>query len=138
MSQLATFTLAGADYGIDLLRVQEALLGQIMTAVPLASPNVAGLINLRGEVVLAIDLRTTLGLGPLGANLEPMMMVVHAAGELISLLVDDLGDVIDVEGCPLEAPPDTLPTSSREVILGVHQLESSLLLVLDIDRVTGV
>ena len=66
-----------------------------------------------------------------------MMVVVRVGGEPISLLVDDIGDVIDVEGRQLEAPPDTLPTSLREVILGAYQLEGSLLLALDIDRVTG-
>lgn len=137
-SQLATFTLAGAHYGVDMLRVQEALHDQARTMVPLAAASVAGLINLRGQVVLTIDLRTRLGLVPLGAGLEPMMVVVSVGGEPIGLLVDDIGDVIDVEGQQLEAPPDTLPTSLREVILGAYQLEGSLLLALDIDRVAGV
>lgn len=136
-SQLATFTLAGAHYGIDMFRVEEALRGQARTPVPLAAPSIAGLINLRGKVVLTIDLRTRLGLEPLNADLEPMMVVVSVDGEPISLLVDDIGDVIDVEGRQLEAPPDTLPPWLHEVILGVYQLEGSLLLVLDIDRVTG-
>jgi len=136
-SQLATFTLAGAHYGVDMLRVQEALRDQARTTVPLAAPSVAGLINLRGQVVLTIDLRTRLGLEPLGADLEPMMVVVRVGGEPISLLVDDIGDVVDVEGRQLEAPPDTLPAALREVILGAYQLEGSLLLALDIDRVTG-
>ena len=136
--QLTTFTLAGALYGVDMRRVQEALRGQARTTVPLAAPSIAGLISLRGEVVLTIDLRTRLGLEPLDAGLEPMMVVVKVDGESISLLVDDIGDVIDVEGRPFDAPPDTLPTGLREVILGAYQLESSLLLALDIDRVTGV
>jgi len=136
-SQLATFTLAGAHYGVDMLRVQEALRDQARTTVPLAAPSVAGLINLRGQVVLTIDLRTRLGLEPLDADLEPMMVVVSVGGEPISLLVDDIGDVVDVEGRQLEAPPDTLPAALREVILGAYQLEGSLLLALDIDRVTG-
>ena len=136
-SQLATFTLAGAHYGIDMLRVQEALRGQARTTVPLAAPSIAGLINLRGQVVLTIDLRTRLGFDPLADDLEPMMVVVTVDGEPISLLVDDIGDVVDVEGRQLEAPPDTLTPSLREVILGAYQLEGSLLLALDIDRVTS-
>jgi purine-binding chemotaxis protein CheW len=135
--QLATFTLAGAHYGIDMLRVQEALRGQTRTTVPLAGPSIAGLINLRGQVVLTIDLRTRLGFEPLAADLEPMMVVVQVGGERISLLVDDIGDVVDVEGRQLEAPPATLPTVLREVIHGVYLLEGSLLLALDIDRVTA-
>lgn len=135
--QLATFTLAGAHYGIDMLRVQEALRGQARTTVPLAEPSIAGLINLRGQVVLTIDLRTRLGFEPLDADLEPMMVVVRVDGEPISLLVDDIGDVVDVEGRRLESAPDTLAPSLREVILGAYQLEGSLLLALDIDRVTS-
>jgi purine-binding chemotaxis protein CheW len=135
--QLATFTLAGARYGIDVLRVQEALRGQARTRVPLAAPTVAGLINLRGQVVLTIDLRARLGMEPLAADLVPMMIVVEVDGEQISLLVDDLGDVIDIEEQQLAPPPDTLSTSSREVILGVYALEHSLLLALDIDRATS-
>jgi len=136
--QLTTFTLAGALYGVDMRRVQEALRGQARTTVPLAAPSIAGLISLRGELVLTIDLRARLGLEPLEAGLEPMMVVVKVDGESISLLVDDIGDVIDVQGRPFDGPPDTLPTGLREVILGAYQLESSLLLALDIDRVTAV
>jgi purine-binding chemotaxis protein CheW len=136
-SQLATFTLAGAHFGIDMLRVQEAMRGPARTRVPLAEPSVAGLINLRGQVILTIDLRTRLGLEALSGDLEPMMVVVQVAGEPIGLLVDDVGDVVNVEDHRLEAPPDTLPIVYREEILGVYQLENSLLLVLDIDRVAG-
>jgi purine-binding chemotaxis protein CheW len=135
--QVATFAIAGAHYGIDMLRVKEALGGQRRTAVPLAEPGVAGLINLRGQVVLTIDLRTRLGIGAPPADLEPMMIIVEVGGEPVSLLVDDVGDVIDVEGRRLEAPPDTLPASLRGVIHGVYQLERYLLLVLDIDRATA-
>jgi len=111
--------------------------GRRERGVPLAAPTVAGLINLRGQVVLTIDLRARLGMEPLAADLVPMMIVVEVDGEQISLLVDDLGDVIDIEEQQLAPPPDTLSTSSREVILGVYALEHSLLLALDIDRATS-
>lgn len=133
-SELATFTIAGAHYGVDMLRVQEVLRGQARTTIPLAGAGVAGFINLRGQVVLTIDLRTRLGIEAPPADLEPMMFVVRVDGEPISLLVDDVGDVLDVEGRALQAPPDTLPLSLREVILVVYQLEDHLLLALDIDR----
>lgn len=136
-SQFVTFTLAGVRYGIDMLRVQEVLSGQPRTTVPLAEPSVAGFINLRGQIVLTIDLRTRLGIDAVPAVVEPMMIVVHVGGQPISLLVDDVGEVIDVSGHRLEAPPATLPSLMRELTLGVYQLEGSPLLVLDIDRVTG-
>jgi purine-binding chemotaxis protein CheW len=137
MTQYVTFTLGGGLYGVDVTRVQEALRAHTRTRVPLAPVDVAGLVNLRGQVVLTIDLRARLGMEPLAADLVPMMIVVEVDGEQISLLVDDLGDVIDIEEQQLAPPPDTLSTSSREVILGVYALEHSLLLALDIDRATS-
>src|SRR5664280_1548451 len=107
-SQLVTFTLAGAHYGIDMLRVQEALRGPALTTIPLAGPGVAGFVNLRGQVVLTVG-----------------------------LLVDDVGDVVDVADRAPQAPPDTLPSSSRELLSGVYQLQDYLLLTLDLDRVIG-
>jgi len=135
--QFATFTVAGARYGIDVLKVQEALRPQARTTVPLAPPGITGLVNLRGQVVMTIDLRTRLGLEPLAVDAEPMMVVVEVAGEAISLLVDEIGDVIDVEDEQFETPPDSLPASLREVILGAYKLGDGLLLALDVDRATA-
>jgi purine-binding chemotaxis protein CheW len=135
--QFATFSVAGARYGIDVLRVREALTARSHTTVPLAPAGIAGLVNLRGQVVMLLDLRTRLGLGPLGADAESMMMVVEIDGEPISLLVDEIGDVIDVEDSQFETPPDTLPEAMREVILGAYKLDHGLLLALDVDRATA-
>jgi len=135
--QFATFTVAGARYGIDVLRVQEALRMQTRTAVPLAPAGISGLVNLRGQVVMLLDLRTRLRLGPLEGDAEPMMIVVEVDGEPISLLVDEIGDVIDAEDSQFEAPPDTLPAALREVILGAYKLDDGLLLALDVTRATA-
>jgi purine-binding chemotaxis protein CheW len=135
--QFATFTLDGARYGVDVLRVQEALRAQTRTPVPLAPAGIAGLVNLRGQVVMTIDLRSRLGLAPLPPGAEPMMVVVQVDGEPISLLVDEIGDVIDVQEGQFETPPDTLPTALREVILGAYKLDRGLLLALDVDRATA-
>lgn len=135
--QLATFVLDGARYGVDVLRVQEALRPQVRTPVPLAPAGVAGLVNLRGQVVLTIDLRTRLGLAPLTEDAEPMMVVVQVGGEAVSLLVDEIGDVIDVEDAQFETPPDTLDPALREVILGAYKLDHGLLLALDVERATA-
>ena len=136
-SQLVTFTLAGARFGIDMLRVHEALRGQARTTIPLSEPAVAGFINLRGQVVLTIDLRIRLGIAAPAAGLEPMMLVVEVDSEPVSLLVDEVGDVIDVQAMVLEAPPGTVPACLREVMLGVYQLSDGLLLALDLDRAVG-
>ena len=135
--QLATFVLDGARYGVDVLRVQEALRPQVRTPVPLAPAGVAGLVNLRGQVVLTIDLRTRLGLAPLAEDAEPMMVVVQVGGEAVSLLVDEIGDVIDVDDAQFETPPDTLDPALREVILGAYKLDHGLLLALDVERATA-
>jgi purine-binding chemotaxis protein CheW len=98
---------------------------------------VAGFVNLRGEVVLTIDLRARLGIAAAAGDLEQMMVVVQVEGQPVGLLVDDVGDVVDVRERAAHAPPDTLPSSSRELLSGVYQLQDCLLLALDLDRVIG-
>ena len=134
--QLATFTLDGAVYGVDVLRVQEVLRGRDRTPVPLGPPGLAGMVNLRGQVVMAIDLRCRLGLSPLAVDVAPMMLVVQVGGEPISLLVDGVGDVVDVDEDEIEAPPQTLPPALREVIVGAVPDRGHLVLVLDVDQAT--
>lgn len=132
MSQYVTFTLDGTLFGIDVLRVQEALRSHTHTRVPLAPADVAGLVNLRGQVVLTIDLRTRLGVAR-GSD-DPMMVVVQVDGEAISLLVDEIGDVVDAGPDSFETPPDTLDPALRSLIRGAHKLDGRLLLVLDVDE----
>lgn len=132
--QLATFVLDGAYYGVDVVRVQEALRSLARTPVPLAPAGTAGLVNLRGQVVLTVDLRVRLGLKPLAEDADAMMLVVQVDDEPISLLVDEIGDVVDVDDAQFEAPPETLDNALRDVILGAYKLDRGLLLALDVDR----
>lgn len=134
MRQLATFVLDGARYGIDVLRVQEALRPQERTPVPLAPAGTAGLVNLRGQVVLTFDLRVRLGLPPLADDAEPMMLVVRLGDEPVSLLVDEIGDVLDVDDDLFAPPPDTLDPKLRDVLVGAYTLSEGLLLALDVER----
>ena len=133
--QLATFTLAGAHYGIDMLRVQEALRGHARTTVPLSAPSVAGLINLRGQVVTTLDLRRRLGLPvrPDGATgrTPSTSVVVRWQNEVWSLDVDRIGDVIEVSQDLFEPPPDTLRGDMRDLITGAYKLDGQLLLMLE-------
>lgn len=138
MRQLATFVLEGARYGIDVLRVQEALRPQERTPVPLAPAGTAGLVNLRGQVVLTFDLRVRLGLAPLAADAEPMMLVVRMGDEPVSLLVDEIGDVVDVDDELFAPPPDTLDPALRDVLIGAYTLPEGLLLALDVERAVAV
>ena len=132
MSQYVTFLLADHLYGIDVQRVQEALRAPARTRVPLATPDVAGLVNLRGQVVLTIDLRARLGLPP--ADDEPAMtVVVQVDSEPVSLLVDAIGDVVECGPGTFELPPPTLDARLSALVRGVHKLDDRLLLVLDVD-----
>ena len=132
MSQYVTFTLGDMLYGVDVLRVQEALRSHTRTRVPRAPSDVAGLVNLRGQVVLTIDMRTRMGVATRVD--EPMMVVVQVDGEAISLLVDEIGDVVEVGPETFEAPPGTLDPGLRSLIRGAHKLDGRLLLVLDVDE----
>ncbi len=135
---LATFTVHGGRYGVDVRLVQEALRPPARTPVPLAPAGVAGLVNLRSEVVLTLDLRVPLGLEPLPPGADPMMLVVRVDDEPVGLLVDEVGDVVEVEDAQLSAPPDTLSPALREVIRGVHTLPDGLLVALDLARATAL
>lgn len=130
-TQYCTFFVDGLYFGIDVLRVQEVIRTHPFTRVPLAAPAVKGLINLRGQLVTAIDLRTTLRLTPRDELQEPMNVVVRTDDGAISLLVDDIGDVIVPDESSFENPPETLPAEARAFIKGVYKLPGQLLLVLD-------
>ena len=136
-SQLATFWLDGDLFGVEVEHVQEVLRSQSITRVPLAPPAVAGLINLRGQVVTAIELRERLGRGPRAEGEEPVVIVVRLHGEAVSLLVDSIADVVDVDVRDFEAPPDTLDGAGRDLILGAYKLAGQLLLALDVNRAVG-
>ena len=132
--QLATFRLDGDLYGIEVEHVQEVLRSQQLTRVPLAPTAVAGLINLRGQVVTAIELRERLGRPPRPAGQEPVVIVVRLHGEAVSLLVDSIADVVDVDASDFEAPPDTLEGQARDLIRGAYKLHGQLLLALDVQK----
>ncbi|MDC7121620.1 chemotaxis protein CheW [Cellulomonas fimi] len=134
MNRYVTFTIGDDLYGVDVLRVQEALRAHARTRVPLAPPGIAGVVNLRGQVVVTVDLRPRLGLPALAQDAEPMMVVVQVDGEPVSLLVDEIGDVLDVPVDDVGAPPETLDPDLRPLIRSACTLEDRLLLVLDVDE----
>ncbi len=136
--QFTTFWLAGNLYGVEVEHVQEVLRSQELTRVPQAPEAVAGLLNLRGQVVTAIELRTRLGLEPRGEDEKAILVVVRLHGEVVSLLADAIGDVADVAEDAFEVPPDTLAGSVRELIRGAYKLDGRLLLALDVGRAVNV
>lgn len=132
--QLSTFFVADLFFGVDVLCVQEVLRFQHMTSVPRAPEVIEGLINLRGQIVTAIDMRRRLRLPPRDGDTAPMNMVVRAEDGAVSLLVDEIGDVLDVDVATYEAPPENVDPEARELIRGVYKLKDQLLLVLDTGR----
>jgi purine-binding chemotaxis protein CheW len=129
--QLCTFFLNNMLFGIDVTDVQEVIRHQPITPVPLASKVVTGLINLRGQIVTALDLRARLGLPPRAADSEPMNVVVRRPEGVICLLVDEVGDVVDVDEANFEEPPSTMPASAQYLVLGAYKLDQQLLVFLD-------
>lgn len=133
-TRLVTFTLDGRLYGVDVDAVQEVLRGLPRTRIPLAPGTLAGLINLRGQVLSAVDMREQLGLPARADDEEPMLVVIRVAGEPVALLVDTIGAVVDVEDDQFESPPDTLSGTARDLLLGAYKLDHQLLLALDVAK----
>lgn len=136
--QFCTFYLDHQCYGLDVLRVQEIVRWQPLTYVPLAHPMVRGLMNLRGQIVTTIDLRVRLMLPPLADPNSALNVVLQTDEGSVSLLVDEIGDVLDVTEQDFERPPETLQGVARELIIGTYKLADRLLLVLDPDRVISL
>lgn len=136
--QFCTFLVDGEMFGTPVARVQEVIQQHEMTPVPHAPDVVAGMMNLRGQIVCAIDLRRRLQLPDRAADQMPMGVVVRTNQGTVSLLVDEIGDVIEVTDQARERAPETLQGLAREVIEGVYKLPDRLLLALDVNRVAEV
>lgn len=133
--QYSTFMAGGLFFGIEVLEVQEVLRYLEMTRIPRAPDVIQGLINLRGQIVTAVDMRSRLGLPKRPDGDLPMNMVVRSDDGAVSLLVDEIGDVVEVTADSYEPTPDNLPREHREFIQGIYKLEGRLLLVLNTERV---
>ena len=129
--QFCTFYLGRDFYGVDVQKVQEVLRYQPQTRVPLAPNSVRGLINLRGQIVTALDLRCRLGLGEPDKDTLPINVIVRTDDGAVSLLVDEIGDVVEVTDDDFEPTPETVTGVARELITGTYKLEHQLLLILD-------
>ena len=137
-NQFSTFYVNGLFFGVEVLKVQEVIRYQEMTRVPLAPRMIEGLINLRGQIVTAIDLRRRLELPPRPEGQLPMNVVVRTDDGAVSLLVDEIGDVVEIQDDTYERPPETLNGVARELIQGVYKLKERLLLILDTEKTVGV
>ncbi len=136
--QFCTFVLDDLYFGVEVLKVQEVIRYQDMTRVPLAPSVVHGLINLRGQIVAALDLRRRLELPDRSDDARPMNVVVLTADGVVSLLVDEIGDVVEVDHASFERPPDTISGAARALVTGVYKLKDRLLLALDVEQTTSL
>ena len=136
--QFATFTLNSLFLGVDVLKVQEVIRYQEMTRVPTAPSMVEGLINLRGQIITAIDLRLRLDLPPRRPDQLPMNVVVRTDDGALSFLVDEIGDVVEIADESFERIPETVTGVVRELVTGVYKLQGRLLLILDTEKAANL
>lgn len=136
--QFCTFFVNGLFFGVEVLKVQEVIRYQDMTRVPLAPAMIQGLINLRGQIVTAIDLRRRLELVAHESEQLPMNVVVRSDDGAVSLLVDEIGDVVEIQDDVYERPPETLKGVARELVQGVYKLKERLLLILDTEKTVNL
>ncbi len=132
--QFSTFTIDGRVYGIDVMKVQEVTKPLQVTLMKTAPPFIKGLINLRGQIATAIGLRELLGLNPEN-TIEKMTVVCKVEDVLLSLLVDNIGDVIEVQDSKFESTPHTIPPNIRMFMQGVYKTDTFILSILNLDAI---
>jgi purine-binding chemotaxis protein CheW len=132
--QFCTFFLEDQFFGVPVEQVQEVIRYQEMTRVPLMPPVIRGLINLRGQIVMAIDLRRRIGMRDRPDSELPMNVVVCTNDGAVSFLVDEIGDVVEVDEMAAEAPPHTLDAETRALIMDVYKLDQGLMHVLHTEK----
>jgi purine-binding chemotaxis protein CheW len=137
-TEYVTATVGGQLFGLPIARVQDVFVLDRLTRVPLASPEIAGVLNLRGRIVTAIDMRKRLGLAPLGEARKQMAIGIEYRGESYGLLIDAIGEVLNLPFGGREGNPVNLEARLARVSAGVHRLDDRLLVVLDVDRVLDV
>jgi len=138
LSDYVTFSAAEQMFGLPIERVQDVFKPSRITRVPLAGPEIAGVLNLRGRIVTAIELRIRLGLGTREGGNGPMAIGIESRGESFGLLVDSVGEVLKLSENELEANPVNLDRNLGRVSAGVYRLDGALLVILDTDRVLDI
>jgi purine-binding chemotaxis protein CheW len=136
--EYVTATVGGQLFGLPISRVQDVFAPDRLTRVPLASPEIAGLLNLRGRIVTAIDMRLRLDLDAFPPDAPRMAVGVEYKGESYGLLIDVIGEVLKLSESGREDNPVNLDPGLARVSAGVHRLEGKLLVILDVDRVLDI
>ncbi|WP_373085557.1 chemotaxis protein CheW [Sneathiella sp.] len=134
IQEYVTISIAGQMFGIPVLEVYDVLNGLSLTRIPLAPPEIAGVLNLRGRIVTAIDVRKHLGMPARESGHTGMSVVVEQWGEPYSLMIDSVGEVLSLNSNDLQPTPATLNARWRKVSDGVYRLDGKLLVVLNIEH----
>ena len=137
-TEYVTVTIGDHMFGLPIFRVQDVFVPVGLTRVPLAPPEVAGILNLRGRVVTAIDMRSRLDFGEREAGKPVMAIGIEFKGESYGLLVDAVGEVMQLHNSACEAKPTNLDPRLSRVAAGIYRLEGQLMVVLDVDRVLDI
>lgn len=138
LAEYVTATIGGQLFGLPIRRVQDVFLPERVTRVPLAPPEIAGVLNLRGRIVTLIDMRQRLGLPPRTDDAPSMALGVELRGEFYGLLIDNVGEVLKVADEAPEPNPVNLDGRLARVSAGIHRLEGQLMIVVEIDRVLDI
>jgi purine-binding chemotaxis protein CheW len=138
ITEYVTATIGGQLFGLPISRVQDVFMPERLTRVPLSSRDVAGVLNLRGRIVTAIDMRARLGLPKEETDRPPMAVGVELRGESYGLLIDSIGEVLKLPDEGREVNPVNLDPRMATMSAGVHRLDGQLMVVLDVDRVLEI
>lgn len=134
--QVCTFAIDDQWFGVPITDVQEVMRAQPMTKVPRAPPAISGLIHLRGQIVTAVDLRIRLGMPPRADTADRLNVLVRDGEGVVSLVVDRIGDVLELPGQTFERTPDAVASVFGDVVTGIYKLKDTLLLMLDVRQVS--
>ena len=138
ITEYVTAMIGGQLFGLPISRVQDVFMLERLTRVPLASSDVAGVLNLRGRIVTAVDMRARLGLPKRDASGPAMAVGVDLRGESYGLLIDSIGEVLKLADGSCETNPVNLDPRMAKMACGIHRLDGQLMVVLDIDRVLEI
>ena len=138
VTEYVTVMIGGQLFGLPIARVQDVFMPERLTRVPLAGPEIAGVLNLRGRIVTAIDMRRRLGLPPRTDARPAMAVGIELGPESYGLMIDSVGEVMKLSDATREPNPVNLDTRLATVSGGVHRLDGQLMVILDVDRVLGM
>ena len=138
LKEYVTAMIGGQLFGLPILRVQDVFMPERLTRVPLAPPEIAGVLNLRGRIVTLIDMRCRLGLDKRDDDAASMAIGVESGGESYGLLIDSAGEVLKLDESAREPNPINLDPRLARMSAGIHRMEGQLLMVVDIDRVLDI